>query len=644
MKSRTNPRDCIDLDSQIPHNRAMLKQADFDSNSGAENWVPALSIEKYFTQDFSLSIPPWQREYTWDSSDNDGQVPVLLEDLRSFIENPEKKEYLIGAIILCDTDAGKEKHLIDGQQRTLTLYLLMMCCEKFLRMNKIYSGNDYLFQARLHKMINSADIGFTPRVKFNQENANLIMTKIHDWAKADSVDADKWLDEIESYSQTQKNLLTVTKYFYKELTQDKWISREKLIAGVEKILKNVKVIQLSLDNQSEAIEVFDRINHRGMQLSGADLIKNQIFQMVPDASFEEISNNWQSMVETLRKNKSTKLQDPKYLLRAHAWTIWKSKVTYDDLADKYVKEYFKSNDPADFSENLKDYAEALGGFAELNHLSHGPLAQLMPAKFLGSVQHYPVLLAGNGIKKKDSFLHLYKQVSARTALYVFSQERPPKFESIIPTWANAVREAGAEVTVSQLNDIFKAAAPFPEDMIAQMRTNIASWSYGNGSDKKKIRAAISYMSFALDSMLERKFEVSQYFDTKKPRKKPGWDLDHIEPTAAKTNTLSPELKNSIGNLVLLSPPDNRAAKNTDAFDKLSYYDNSVLYLTKTVTDTKITPKADKIINELLSTLKVERKWNLENWDDDSVLSRVSFYSEFLTALVTLQLEIPSDPI
>ena len=57
---------------------------------------------------------------------------------------------------------------------------------------------------------------------------------------------------------------------------------------MEKILKNVKVIQLSLDNQSEAIEVFDRINHRGMQLSGADLIKNQIFQMVPDASFEEM--------------------------------------------------------------------------------------------------------------------------------------------------------------------------------------------------------------------------------------------------------------------------------------------------------------------------------------------------------------------
>jgi hypothetical protein len=179
-------------------------------------------------------------------------------------------------------------------------------------------------------------------------------------------------------------------------------------------------------------------------------------------------------------------------------------------------------------------------------------------------------------------------------------------------------------------------------MIAQMRINVANWSYGNGSDKKKIRAAISYMSYSLDSMLERKFNVTEYFETKKPRKKPGWDLDHIEPSAAKTNSLSSELKNSIGNLVLLSPPDNRAAKNTDAFDKLGYYDNSVLYLTKTVTDTKITPKADKVISELLSSLKVERNWDLENWNDESVLSRVNFYTEFLTALITLELDIPAD--
>jgi hypothetical protein len=92
---------------------------------------------------------------------------------------------------------------------------------------------------------------------------------------------------------------------------------------------------------------------------------------------------------------------------------------------------------------------------------------------------------------------------------------------------------------------------------------------------------------------------------------------------------------------LLSPPDNRAAKAADAFDKVTYYDSSILYLTKTLTNNQITPKADKVIAELLGKLGVKHEWNLENWNDESVLSRTDFYTEFLTALVTLDLNLPN---
>jgi uncharacterized protein with ParB-like and HNH nuclease domain len=623
----------------------MLKAADFHLEKKVDNWVPALSIEHYFTQDFALSIPPWQREYTWDSSDADGQVPVLLEDLRNFYLNKGKEEYLIGAVILCDTNDEKNKHLIDGQQRSLTLYLLLMCCEKYLRKNRIYSAGDYLFQTRLHNVINASEMGFTARVTFNQEKANAIMVKIHDWAKADSPEADAWLKEIDSYSQTQKNLLTVVQFFYKQLEEGKWIEKSELIQAIDKIIKGVKVIQLVLDNQSEAIEVFDRINHRGMQLSGADLIKNQIFQMVTDEKFEEISVNWQAMVETLRKNTSAKLQDPKYLLRAHAWTLWPTKTTYDELADKYVKIYFQEdkNDAAKFSDDLKKYADTLGDYSQLKHSKFGNLPELMPSKFLGSVQHYPVLLAGASIASKESFLHLYRQVSARTALYVLSQERPPNFESIIPEWANSVREAGEDVSIQELDAIFKGKPSFPDEMVDQMRRNISNWRYGNSADRKKIRTAISYMSWAMDSLIDRHFEVTEYFETRKPKGKAfGWDIDHVEPTASKTNTLSPEFKDSIGNLVLLSPKDNRAAKNADAFEKTPYYVNSLLYMTKMMVNEPITPKVDKVLLGLLEKLDVTPEWKLDNWDDACVASRASFYTEFLTQLVTLKITIPID--
>jgi hypothetical protein len=326
--------------------------------------------------------------------------------------------------------------------------------------------------------------------------------------------------------------------------------------------------------------------------------------------------------------------------------LWNTKTTYDELADKYGS-YFEAGkqQPADFSDELKTLSEKLASFAELKHSKFGQLPELMPSKFLGSVQHYPVLLAGSDIESKESFLHLYRQVSARTALYVFSQERPPNFESIIPGWANSIREAGKEVSIQDLDDIFKDEADFQEEMIAQMRTNIGNWRYGKGADKKKIRAAISYMSWALDSLNERHFEVSEYFETRKPKnQKYGWDIDHVEPTASKTNTLSPELKDSIGNLVLLSPKDNRAAKNADAFDKENYYKNSLLYLTKTMPNHSITKDADKVIVDLMKKLKISADWNLENWDDNSVISRQKFYTEFLTQLVTMKFKIPIEKI
>jgi hypothetical protein len=149
------------------------------------------------------------------------------------------------------------------------------------------------------------------------------------------------------------------------------------------------------------------------------------------------------------------------------------------------------------------------------------------------------------------------------------------------------------------------------------------------------------MSWAMDSLIDRHFEVTEYFETRKPKGKAfGWDIDHVEPTASKTNTLSPEFKDSIGNLVLLSPKDNRAAKNADAFEKTPYYVNSLLYMTKMMVNEPITPKVDKVLVGLLEKLGVTPEWKLDNWDDDCVASRASFYTEFLTQLVTLKITIP----
>lgn len=80
-----------------------------------------LAVGKLF-DDF-YTVPSFQREYVW----GEPQVEQLLQDIHTeFSSNDDGRdsEYFIGSIVVCDAGDGTFD-LIDGQQRTTTLYLLL---------------------------------------------------------------------------------------------------------------------------------------------------------------------------------------------------------------------------------------------------------------------------------------------------------------------------------------------------------------------------------------------------------------------------------------------------------------------------------------------------------------------------------------
>lgn len=242
-----------------------------------------------------------------------------------------------------------------------------------------------------------------PSVIFAQPKADNIMQQIRAWMLIDGEEADKHLRELETLSQTQKNLLAVVRYFTKGLKNEIWFSHTDIKDVLWRILKDVKVLQLNLDNQREAIRVYDRINNRGRHLSGGDLVKNLMFEKVTDDNFEKINDNWTAVVERLRHLNSSKMQEPTFLLRLLAWGYKQGKTTYDELPDFFVNHFETGSstgdaiDPVSFSDQLLDAAEALEKYAQLQHRKHGNLPLLMVPQWLGVVQHYAILLAGEKI-------------------------------------------------------------------------------------------------------------------------------------------------------------------------------------------------------------------------------------------------------
>ena len=99
-------------------------------------------------------------------------------------------------------------------------------------------------------------------------------------------------------------------------------------------------------------------------------------------------------------------------------------------------------------------------------------------------------------------------------------------------------------------------------------------------------------------------------------------------------------KHSLGNLALLSPQDQRGAKNAAPIEKKAIYNQSLLVLSKTVTGESITSRMDKARDSIYVNCGVKPNWSLENWNSEAITSRQEFYKAFITAIVSMELEIP----
>lgn len=78
-----------------------------------------LPLGKVFTSDYQLSIPSFQRAYSW----RPGNVLQLLDDVR-FASQTQETPYFLGSLILVHDD-DRAYEVIDGQQRLVSLTIII---------------------------------------------------------------------------------------------------------------------------------------------------------------------------------------------------------------------------------------------------------------------------------------------------------------------------------------------------------------------------------------------------------------------------------------------------------------------------------------------------------------------------------------
>ena len=237
-------------------------------------------IGDIFSGKLEYIIPPYQRAYSW----GEEQCEVLFEDLKNaFLENNEQG-YFLGNIVLAKSNEKRNSvEVIDGQQRLISLTLLIQVLSSLLPKN--------------------IDLKNILWINDSEGNPVNIRLKTRVFEDKDS----KYLKEvittpIEDLTVTKKdnNFKINIQYFYKELKKFQKINDIDKFSDF--LLNYVSLLPIeSEDSQykearKKALKIFETINNRGLELSNADIFKAELYSMaLNDLNDEKFITRWKTL-------------------------------------------------------------------------------------------------------------------------------------------------------------------------------------------------------------------------------------------------------------------------------------------------------------------------------------------------------------
>ena len=244
------------------------------------------TIKDFLAKD-NLSIPPYQRPYKW----TEKNVNQLIDDILENCGN-KKSAYRLGTIVFHkESKNGKEVlNIVDGQQRSITLYLLAKALLEYLEDSAKKDCKEALLSANEH---------------------------LHDYEPKYSL----------SFSNpiSKKNISDNYRLIYQRVTE---FDKE----AVSFFFKKCELVYVILDDITEAFQFFDSQNSRGKDLEPHDLLKAFHLRAMNNVSTEEEQRN---VVEQWHRIGSDNLIDlfGTFLYRIKRWSKGESAevFTKDDV-------------------------------------------------------------------------------------------------------------------------------------------------------------------------------------------------------------------------------------------------------------------------------------------------------------------------
>jgi uncharacterized protein with ParB-like and HNH nuclease domain len=491
------------------------------------------SIKEYFSGEKTIVVPYYQRGYKWSLQKNskrgDLHLNLLLLDLKNEFQYSLRNgqiiknyEYYLQGITVKEKE--NEIELVDGQQRTTSIFILL-CCLK-------YRGIDISInlQNKLHYKVRKA--------------ANIL---IQQFINGNS-EGDETIQDIAALKKA-------------------WILCNKTLDGISNLelfsqflLENIKIIYIQLDKNQDETKVFSMMNKNKAEMSQTDLIKSNILREASRQMFgdlkDKVSNDgleWQ--INQLRGKLASEWDN---------WRKWWEKKDHKDFGKmiglnfsitanknsepdmvvifrlyQSLKQVNLKTDSRGLYEYFKDIAvnksndklEAIEVFEELR------LIQLVIEEWYNEIEIYNYLglfFKGSGIRDRESqLIVLYK-------LYTES-----KLNFIQKIKGYYVKQVIEEHTVDEFIDSILSDTDTYHNQYTTVARQLLRMNVLMASKQKQ--------KFDFSLYEENNYRNSEDIDNASKR-----SLEHIKPQTYRNSKISKKerdslkkLTNTIGNLVLV---------------------------------------------------------------------------------------------
>lgn len=253
------------------------------------------SLNSLFQTEDVYVIPMYQRPYSWEFE----QCDQLYKDITDAFN--QKKEYFLGNIILArGYDDDTHPSVVDGQQRLITLFLIMKVLTVLCPELKRYK--------RLLYVMDSREENRFPKVRSDiyESEDNDELKRIFCIETA----------EIEQRYDTLSKLKTLTPDNCKSRIECNfylfygWFSEFKKRSGdsgqfegfVEHFFRRIYMLPIELGGDSltdateRALVIFETLNNRGINLEDADIFKSKLYANARRESKEQdFLSRWKSL-------------------------------------------------------------------------------------------------------------------------------------------------------------------------------------------------------------------------------------------------------------------------------------------------------------------------------------------------------------